>query len=105
MADPQAKAQGSSNSYDPRAASDPVHHGFAPVQGPHECPPCVHLFLVLTAMEGASPLDLNLNFFFVSKLFVVHGVITCFSMSPLKVLMAQGHLVCSRCAVTSSLVV
>lgn len=75
-----------------------------PAQGPHELLPCVHLFLVLTATKGASPLDLNLNFF-VSEHFVVHGAMMCFSMSHLKVHVAQGHLVCSRCTATSSLVV
>lgn len=35
----------------------------------------MHLFLVLTATEGVSPLDLNLNFF-VSELFVIHEVMT-----------------------------
>lgn len=82
----------------------PLITALPPAQGPHELPPCVHLFWVLTATEGAFPLDLNLNFF-VSELFVVHGLMMCFSMSPLKVHMAQGHLVCSLCAAPSSLVV
>lgn len=103
MADPQRKPRGHPTvmTLEPMT---PLFTALPAAQGPHELPPCVHLFLVLTATEGVSPLDLNLNFF-VLELFVVHEAMMCFSMSRLKVHVAQGHLVCSRCAGTSSLVV